>query len=206
MVIVKSPTQIREEQARGLILLLNDLKAKIDEDKVNLRNVLIQLNGMLERFYDPQDTQLSTAYKLKRYILILERKKYDTITSEPRCNAHDIAEDTKSLIESIVEEVRILGIPMRKNVNDNSVNVNTTVTQNQEQNQKQSQEVNLFVDLLKSSLAPYQLEEIKEVAKADIPTPEKRKSLKEKILGFGTDVGASVLANILTNPTLYSCL
>ena len=74
------------------------------------------------------------------------------------------------------------------------------------QNQKQSQEVNLLVDLLKNSLAPYQLEELKEVAKADMPVSEKRQSLMDKILSFGSNVGASVLANILTNPAVYNCL
>lgn len=208
MAIIKTPTQIRVEQASGLISLLNDIKSNVDQDRVNLRNIVVQLNGILERFYAPYDTQLSTADKLKRYILILEKKKCDSISSDPRCNVHDIAEDTMTLIDSIVAEVKALGIPVRKTNNDRSVNVNTTVTQNQEQNQsqKQSQEVNLLVDLLKDSLAPYQLEELKEVAKADIPTPEKRKSLMEKIIGFGTNVGASVLANILTNPAVYGIL
>ncbi len=84
--------------------------------------------------------------------------------------------------------------------------LNNNITQNQEQSQKQSQEVNLFVDLLKKSLAPYQLEELKELAKSDMPTPEKRQSLKDKILSFGSDVVVNVLANILTNPAVYSLL
>ena len=84
--------------------------------------------------------------------------------------------------------------------------LNNNITQNQEQTQKQSQEVNILVDLLKNSLAPYQLEELKELAKSDLSTSEKRLSLKDKILSFGSDVGASVLANILTNPAVYSCL
>lgn len=203
MGVIKSPTQIREEQTRGLISLLNSIKANVDEDRVNLKNVVIRLNGVLERFYDPFSTQLSTAIKLKDYILILERKKCSS-TSDPRCNVHDIAEDTISLIDTIVEEIKAVGLPDRKIVSDKSVNINTTVTQNQEQNQKQSQEVNLLVDLLKNSLAPYQLEELKEVAKADLPVSEKRKTLMDKILSFGSNVGASVLANILTNPVVYS--
>lgn len=205
MAIIKSPTQIREEQARGLVSLLNDIKKKVDEDKLNLKNALIQLNGVLGRFYDSQETQLYTANKLKNNILILERKKCSS-TSEPRCNVHDIAEDTKTLIDSIVAEVQALGLPERKTVNDKSVNVNTTVNQNQEQSQKQLQEVNFLVDLLKNSLAPYQLEELKEVAGTDMPVSEKRQNLMDKILSFGSNVGASVLANILTNPTVYSCL
>ena len=205
MGVIKSPTQIREEQTRGLISLLNNIKDNVDEDRVNLKNVVIQLNGVLERFYDPFSTQLSTAAKLKNYILILEKKKCSS-TSDTRCNVHDIAEDTISLIDAVVEEVKAVGLPDRKTTCDKSVNVNTTVTQNQEQSQKQSQEVNLLVDLLKNSLAPYQLEELKEVAKSDMPTSEKRQTLMDKILSFGSNVGASVLANILTNPAVYSCL
>lgn len=205
MGVIKSPTQIREEQTRGLISLLNNIKDNVDEDRVNLKNVVIQLNGVLERFYDSFSTQLSTATKLKNYILILEKKKCSS-TSDTRCNVHDIAEDTISLIDAVVEEVKTVGLPDRKTACDKSVNVNTTVTQNQEQSQKQSQEVNLLVDLLKNSLAPYQLEELKEVAKSDMPTSEKRQTLMDKILSFGSNVGASVLANILTNPAVYSCL
>ena len=205
MGVIKSPTQIREEQTRGLISLLNNIKDNVDEDRVNLKNVVIQLIGVLERFYDPFSTQLSTATKLKNYILILEKKKCSS-TSDTRCNVHDIAEDTISLIDAVVEEVKAVGLPDRKTACDKSVNVNTTVTQNQEQSQKQSQEVNLLVDLLKNSLAPYQLEELKEVAKSDMPTSEKRQTLMDKILSFGSNVGASVLANILTNPAVYSCL
>lgn len=86
------------------------------------------------------------------------------------------------------------------------IEINNTLSQNQEQNQKQSQEVSLLVDLLKNSLAPYQLEELKEVAKADMSVSEKRQTLMDKILSFGSNVGASVLANILTNPAVFSCL
>ena len=60
MSIIKSPTQIREEQARGLVSLLNDIKAKIDEDKVNLKNAVVQLNGALERFYQILSCQQQT--------------------------------------------------------------------------------------------------------------------------------------------------
>ena len=137
MAIVKTPTQIREEQTQGLLSLLNDIKSRVDEDKVTLKNVVLQLNGILERFYDSYDTQLVTADKLKRHILILERKKCETLSSEPRCNIHDIAEDARSLCDTIISEVKALGLPTQKNANDKSVNVNTTVTQNQEQSQNQ---------------------------------------------------------------------
>ena len=208
MPVIKSPTQIREEQAKGLISLLENIEGEVKEDKESLRSCILRINGALERCYTFQDTPLTTAERLKRNILLLCSKNCNEIKSELRCNIKNITDDTKDLIISVIEEVKAMGLPSpkTKSTQDNSVNINNTITQNQEQSQKQSQEVNLLVDLLKNSLAPYQLEELKEVAKADIPVSEKRQNLMDKILSFGSNVGASVLANILTNPAVYSCL
>lgn len=205
MSIIKSPTQIREEQARGLISLLNDIKAKVDEDKVKLRNAVIQLNGVLERFYDPSDTQLSTADKLKRYILILERKKCDSIPSDPRCNLHDISEDTKTLIDAVVAEVNALGLPVRKNVNDKSVNVNTTVTQNQEQHQNQQQDVvvKILLEAAKDELNGKQRKELLEIVENTKDPQKAQKSIFTKLKEFGEDVAANIVANIMTNPQVW---
>lgn len=84
--------------------------------------------------------------------------------------------------------------------------VNINIHNENKQSQEQSQELHLIVDLLKDSFASYQLEELKEVAKADVPVPEKRKNLIDKILSFGESFGASVLANILTNPQVIGML
>ena len=208
MSIIKSPTQIREEQAQGLIALLNDIKSKVDEDKVNLKNVVIQLNGVLERFYDLQDTQLSTADKLKRSILILEKKKCETISSEPRCNVHDIAEDTKTLCDSIIAEVKALGIPMPKTATDKSVNVNTTVTQSQEQKQNQQQDivVRILLEAAQDELTGKQRKELLAIAKETKDPEEARISILSKLKDFGEDVVANIVANILTNPQVWQNL
>ena len=84
--------------------------------------------------------------------------------------------------------------------------ININIHNENQQSQNQSQELHILVDLLKESLAPYQLDELREVASADVPVPEKRKNLMEKILSFGTNVGASVLANILTHPEVIGML
>lgn len=208
MAIIKSPTQLREEQTQGLISLLKDIKARVDDDKVNLKNVVLQLNGLLERFYDSSDTQLATADKLKRYILILERKKCDKLSSEPRCNIPNIAEDTRTLCDTIISEVKALGLPTRNNVNDKSVNVNTTVTQNQEQNQ--SQEVNLAIkillDALKDDLTGKQRKELLAIAKEADSPEEAHKGILEKLKDFGSNVSASIVANIITNPEVWKAI
>lgn len=210
MAIVKTPTQIREEQTQGLLSLLNDIKSRVDEDKVNLKNVVLQLNGILERFYDSYDTQLVTADKLKRHILFLERKKCDTLSSESRCNIHDIAEDTRSLCDTIMSEVKALGLPTRKNVNDKSVNVNTTVNQNQEQSQNQNQEVNLVVtillDAVKDELTGKQRKELVAITKEAATPEDAHKGILEKLKEFGSNVSASIVANIFTNPHVWEAM
>lgn len=207
MAVIKSPTQIREEQERGLISLLNDIKATVDEDKVNLKNALVHLNGILERFYDYKDTQLRTAEQLKSYILILERKKSSS-TSDPRCNVYDIAEDTKVLIDNIVAEVKALGLPERKTTLDKSVNVNTTVSQNQEQHQNQKQDiiVKILLEAVKDELTGKQWKELLAVAKETKDPKMTRKNIMEKIKGFGDNVAANIVANIFTNPEVWQCL
>lgn len=208
MVIVKSPTQIREEQAQGLISLLSEIKSKVDEDKVNLKNCLIQLNGYLERFYDYQNTQLSTADKLKRYILLLEKKKCNSISSEPRCNIHDIAEDTRTLCDTIIAEIKAIGIPTQKTVNDNSVNVNTTVTQSQEQKQNQQQEVivKILLEAAKDELTGKQRKELLAIAEETKDPQIAHKRILAKLKEFGEDVAANIVANIMTNPQIWQNL
>lgn len=207
MGVIKSPTQIREEQTRGLISLLNNIKDNVNEDRVNLKNVVIQLNGVLERFYDPFSTQLSTATKLKNYILILEKKKCSS-TSDTRCNVHDIAEDTISLIDNIVEEVKAVGLPDRKTVNDKSVNVNTTVTQNQEQHQSQQQDVvvKILLEAAKDELNGKQRKELLAIVENAENPKEVHKRIVEKLKEFGIDISANIVANVLTNPTVWSSL
>lgn len=208
MSIVKSPTQIREEQAQGLISLLSEIKSKVDEDKVNLKNCLIQLNGYLERFYDYQNTQLSTADKLKRYILLLEKKKCNSISSEPRCNIHDIAEDTRTLCDTIIAEIKAIGIPTQKTVNDNSVNVNTTVTQSQEQKQNQQQEVivKILLEAAKDELTGKQRKELLAIAEETKDPQIAHKRILAKLKEFGEDVAANIVANIMTNPQIWQNL
>jgi hypothetical protein len=204
MAIVKTPTMQREEEARNLVTLFSCLKEQVDEDKVNLRNCILHLNGVLERYYTLQDTPLSTAEKLKRNILLLEHKKCDKITSDPRCNVHDIAEDTKSLIGSVLSEVKALGLPTKKTAQEHSVNVTTNVSQNQEQSQTVI--VNILLDAIKDELTGRQRKEILEIAKNSTTPEEARKSILDKLKEFGSDVTASIVANIITNPNVWSTL
>lgn len=207
MAVIKSPTQRREEQARGLISLLNNIKAIVDEDKANLNKALVQLNSVLGRFYDCNDTQLVEAKRLKTNIMILIMKKCNS-TSDPRCNIHDIIVDTKSLIDGIIAEVRALGIPESRTTLDKSMNVNTTVTQNQEQNQNQQQQqeviVKIMLEAAKDELTGKQRKELLAIVEETKDPQEAHKSILAKLKEFGENVTANIVANIMTNPQVWS--
>lgn len=194
---------LRAEAINNFTTLLYSIKEKVNEDKVNLKNCIIQLNGILERYYNYQNTQLSTAQKLKANILILEKKKCSAINSDARCNIHDIAEDTKTLIDIVICEVKALGIPKRKEAEDHSLNV--SVSQTQEQNQHQSVIVNNLLEAVKDELTGKQRKEILEIAKGKTPE-EARKSIYERIKEYGSDISASIVANLLTNSEVWCVL
>ena len=195
---------LRSTEINNLVLLLSNIKDKVDEDKVILKNCLIQCNGVLERYYTYQDTQLHTAEKLKSDILILERKKTNSLGADPRCNVHDIAEDTRSLIDSIVDEIKALGIPKRKETDDHSVNV--SVSQNQKQSQHQDVIVNILLEAIKDELTGRQRKEIIEIANNSKTPEEARKNIFDKLKEYGEGVSASIVANILTNPNVWSTI
>lgn len=97
-------------------------------------------------------------------------------------------------------------LPKRKEISavDNSVHVN--VNQNQSQNQEQKQVIEIFLESIKDEITGKQFKELKEIAKEE-PNPEKAKTrILDKIKSWSGDVLANVVANIVTNPTVWSGL
>ena len=67
--------------------------------------------------------------------------------------------------------------------------------------------LNLFLDAIKDELTGKDFKGIKEIMQDYKTEPEKTKTkLIEKIKGFGGDVLSNIVANILTNPTIYNGL
>jgi len=87
---------------------------------------------------------------------------------------------------------------------DKSVHVN--VTQNQSQTQEQSQAVDIFLEAIQDEITGKQLKELKTIAKEE-PNPEKAKSkILDKVKSWGESISASIVANIITNPKVWSGL
>lgn len=93
---------------------------------------------------------------------------------------------------------------IEKPIIDKSVNVN--VTQTQSQSQEQSFAIDIFLEAIKDEIKGKQLKELKAIAQEE-PNPEKAKTkVLDKIKSWGGDVLANVVANIVTNPNIWSGL
>ncbi len=89
---------------------------------------------------------------------------------------------------------------------DKSVHVNVTQNQDQSQSQEQSIAIDIFLEAIKDEITGKQLKELKAIAK-DEPNPEKVKNkILDKIKSWGEGISASIVANIITNPNIWSGL
>ena len=76
------------------------------------------------------------------------------------------------------------------------------ISQNQTQNQHQK--IDFVLDSIKDVLTGSQFKEIKAIANEE-KEPEKAKSkIIDKLKGFGSDVLSNIVANLITNPTIWS--
>lgn len=89
---------------------------------------------------------------------------------------------------------------------DKSVHVNVNQSQNQSQSQEQNQVIDLFLEAIKDEITGKQLKELKSIAQEE-PNPEKAKSkILDKVKSWGEGISASIVANIITNPTIWAGL
>ena len=100
----------------------------------------------------------------------------------------------------------IKNIPAGKTTRkETNITINNTNTQTQQQSQQQS--IKILVKALEDQLSVTQLKEIKQIVVEEKGDLEKAKpKLIEKIKSFGENVASNILANIITNPTIWSSL
>ena len=194
-----------ENRHESFIALLGQKKAAVKDDRDILANVLKSIQSILERYYDSESTFVKQAIILNQYAGLLQRTKKDYVPMQPRCSTKEIAEDTTSLINSVIEEVQTIGLPQPafKTV---SGDITINNTQNQTQNQEQIIIIEIFLDAIKDELNGKQRKELLAIAENAENPKEVHKRIVEKLKGFGIDISANIVANVLTNPTVWSSL
>jgi len=148
--------------------------------------------------------------KCKRYLNINYKGDKYIESFEEKCNEYENSYTHNELV-GILEafcDMPILILKPIENGKDSGTVVNVNQNQNQHQLQTQSQEIaiNIFLEAIKYELTGKQLKEIKAIITEE-PEPEKAKSkVMEKLKSFGENVLSNIVANVITNPSIWSGL
>ena len=78
------------------------------------------------------------------------------------------------------------------------------ITNTQYQTQSQEIAINIFLEAIKDELTGKQLREIKEISGETGNSGETKNKLLNKLKSFGEDILSNIVANIITNPGIWS--
>lgn len=112
-------------------------------------------------------------------------------------------------ILGILKAIKLMPQPKAKATNNSNslvtINNSNSQSQSQEQQQNQNLVLEIFVEAIKDELTGRQQKEIKAILEEHEAEPEETKNkIIEKLKSFGSDVVSNVLANIITNPVVWS--
>ncbi|AXB58176.1 hypothetical protein [Flavobacterium fluviale] len=109
-----------------------------------------------------------------------------------------------ALIESQIKEIERFGLPEIK-AKEEGKSFHINITQNQQQNQETKISLGFLIDSIQEELKGSELKEIQTIIDDEQIEPETKKNkIVETLKKFGGDVATNIIANILTNPALYS--
>jgi hypothetical protein len=191
-----------ENQAQKILELINGTIKELPEMNRNkVFDATNTLDSILIRNYDKAVNYKQEVKTIQQNLGILISSNSDT--NIMGWNLQEIKGWLEGLLNSIKKEIEFIGLPSSKDVKiDKSVNIN--VTQNQQQSLNQN--IQLFLDSIKNDLTGRQYNELVSVARSE-KSPEKAKvKIIQKLEDFGLNVCASIIANIITNPTIWASL
>lgn len=81
-----------------------------------------------------------------------------------------------------------------------------TINVNQSQSQSQSVAIDIFLESIKDEIPGKYFKELRAIAKEEPDAAKARSRILDKVKGFGEDVLSNIVANIITNPTIWSGL
>lgn len=107
-----------------------------------------------------------------------------------------------ALIKGFIEEIETYGLPEKNDKKQENNGLNIVV--NQTNSQQMTVSLNIFLSALQDELNGKQFKEIKGIIDSSEDEEPKKKKIIEKFKSFGIDVMTNIIANILTNPQIYS--
>jgi hypothetical protein len=192
------------DQRQNVLKLLSEIKVSLDtNNREEAYSSTSNVQSIFERFYS-KDSQYIKDFGYIRQSLgyMVNAKSAKTVYGKDLSEIKDIY---RRLLDSLIKEIEILGIPSNNDIKiDKSVKVN--VNQQQIQEQSQILQLSLFLEFIKDDITGKQYKDLIEIAKSE-PSPEKAKpKIIEKLKSFGENVCSNIIANILTNPSIWNSM
>jgi len=173
----------------------------------------LQYHDAMLPYYDypDMDSYYKWLEKAKRFIEI-NYPDDKHIADFERLSDQRIWLDQQKQLLAILEAFAVLPIkpsPKKQDQERGPIHVTTNInnSNSQTQNQQQSLAVELFLEAIKDDLTGRQIKELKAVvAEAGNDLQKARPGIIEKLKSFGADVASNIVANLLTNPAIWSGL
>ena len=193
------------------------LESLIEEQKARVSQLKYEPDppggwGVAYHYYDNNDSYQKWLATTKRFIGINFPDDKDVAKFEAISQEELEPEQQKKLL-AILEAFASLPIIIpdsriaRKR--RDAINVTATInnSKSQSQNQTQTIAVDLFLEVIKDDLTGRQIKELKEVvAASDGDLQKARPGIIVKLKSFGADVASNVVANLITNPAIWTLL
>lgn len=196
-----------DNQDNRFIELLKQKKKLVVEEVIPLADVIQSLKSVFGRYYASDNTFVKKIQLLGQYTQNLIHTKKESLPLLDRCNTTDIAEDLRSVIDSAIEEVTVLGLPkttlQNPPQNPPQAIINNTLSQSQNQSQDMNLVVSVLLEAAQDELTGKQRKELLAIAEETKDAKEAHKSILSKLKEFGEELSANIVANILTNPLVW---
>lgn len=185
---------------------LEQIKATVDSaSRDELLAKTSMVSSILDRFYSKESAYQKDFAYARKSISMLVGGNRDEAAFGPNLQKTKIL--IHQLIDNLLAEIKQLGLPSKTDkIMDKSINIHNNLSQKQDQSQTQTTNLSIVLETLKDSLTGKQYKEIVEIAETE-PDPEKAKpKIISKLLSFGENVCSDILANLVTNPSVWTGL
>lgn len=188
------------------------LESLIKEQKERISQLKYEPNppgclGFAYYYYEKSDEYQKWLATTKRYIGIIFPNDKD-VTEFEKISKEKLSPNQQEKLLAILEAFYHFPTVIQSNVeNHKGITVNTNINNSNNQSQSQDVTINIFLDAIKADLTGKQLKELREVINDSRDDKDKaKKNIIDKLKSFGSDVATNIVANILTNPIIWSGL
>jgi hypothetical protein len=190
----------------------NELDALIQEQKERIPKLIIREGDFFT--YYVYDTYIEEEYikwkeNTKRFLEInfIGDKHIDEFNKT--CDEKELAPNQQKKLLAILEAFKKYPqiIESKKTTNRGSnINISNNINNTNTQSQSQQQGIKILIKSLEDELSVSQLKALKQIIEKEGDLKKAKPELIDKIKSFGKDVASNILANIITNPAIWSYL